>query len=83
MRASKLLLGHADVSAPAAALCEVIPAFRGRMILVSNEVGFGIVPDNVLARRFRDVAGELNQRIAAVCSSVDLVAAGLPLRLKG
>ena len=49
---------------------------------MSNEVGYGIVPDNALARRFRDVAGILNQRVAAVVDRVDLVAAGLPLRLK-
>ena len=51
-------------------------------MLVSNEVGFGIVPDNALARRFRDVAGILNQRVAAVAERVDLVVAGLPMRLK-
>ena len=52
------------------------------MILVSNEVGLGIVPDNALARRFRDVAGRVNQDIAAVADEVQFVAAGLPLRLK-
>lgn len=81
--ASNLLLAGGDVAAAGGALCEVVAALRGRVIFVSNEVGFGIVPDNALARRFRDAAGELNQRIAAICSSVDLVVAGLPLRLKG
>ena len=50
--------------------------------LVANEVGFGIVPDNALARRFRDLQGVLNQRIAAKASRVVLMVAGLPLALK-
>jgi adenosylcobinamide kinase/adenosylcobinamide-phosphate guanylyltransferase len=49
---------------------------------VSNEVGLGIVPDNALARRFRDEAGFANQRLAAVAGEVTFIAAGLPLRLK-
>jgi len=52
------------------------------LFLVSNEVGGGIVPDNPLARSFRDLAGSLNQQLAAVCHTVTLVVAGLPLRLK-
>jgi len=62
----------------------VIAALKGReVILIANEVGLGIVPDNALARRFRDVAGRLNQRIAAAADRVVFVAAGLPLVLKG
>lgn len=64
----------------------LLDAFRdasGPVIVVSNEVGFGIVPENKLARRFRDEAGRLNQRVAEVASRVELVAAGLPLILKG
>ena len=53
------------------------------VVLVANEVGSGIVPDNALARRFRDLAGPLNQRIAARADRVVLVVAGLPLVVKG
>jgi len=52
------------------------------LFLVSNEVGGGFVPDNSLARRFRDLAGFANQQVAAACPAVTLVVAGLPLRLK-
>ncbi|MGB9671289.1 MAG: bifunctional adenosylcobinamide kinase/adenosylcobinamide-phosphate guanylyltransferase [Halothiobacillaceae bacterium] len=64
------------------ALLEILPHVPGRMILVANEVGLGIVPDNALARRFRDEAGRLNQAIATLCDHVVFVAAGLPLTLK-
>lgn len=52
-------------------------------VMVSNEVGLGIVPDNELSRRFRDEAGRLNQKMAAAADRVVLIAAGLPLSLKG
>lgn len=54
-----------------------------RVVLVSNEVGLGIVPDNALARTFRDLAGAAHQRLAGICDDVYFVAAGLPLTLKG
>lgn len=55
----------------------------GPVLFVSNEVGLGIVPDNALAREFRDHAGRVNQRIAAIADRVVFIAAGLPLMLKG
>lgn len=63
-------------------LLDILPTLPGRLILVSNEVGWGIVPENALARRFRDEQGWLNQRIATSADEVTLVAAGLPLVLK-
>ena len=79
---SNLLLAEHDFTVETDALCAAITAFDGRLILVANEVGYGIVPDNALARRFRDEAGRINQRVAAVSREVVLVAAGLPLTLK-
>lgn len=60
----------------------VLPSLRGDVILVTNEVGDGIVPENLLGRQFRDLAGMMNQRIAAVCDQVFLVTAGIPVELK-
>ncbi|MEG3177133.1 bifunctional adenosylcobinamide kinase/adenosylcobinamide-phosphate guanylyltransferase [Sphingomonas sp. RB3P16] len=80
---SNLLLADADIDAAGSALLAQIAAARATILLVSNEVGFGIVPDNALARAFRDTAGLLNQRVAASVSQVDLVVAGIPLRIKG
>jgi adenosylcobinamide kinase/adenosylcobinamide-phosphate guanylyltransferase len=54
-----------------------------RVILVSNEVGLGIVPDNPMARSFRDLAGSAHQRLAEICEEVHFVIAGLPMTLKG
>ncbi len=65
-----------------AALVDTLPRLPGRIILVSNEVGWGIVPMHPVSRLFADEQGRLNQRIAAVCTQVTLVAAGLPLSLK-
>ncbi|HOI51354.1 MAG TPA: bifunctional adenosylcobinamide kinase/adenosylcobinamide-phosphate guanylyltransferase [Azonexus sp.] len=65
-----------------AALVETLPQLPGQVILVSNEVGWGIVPMHPVSRLFADEQGRLNQRVAAVCERVTLVAAGLPLTLK-
>lgn len=56
---------------------------KSRVIMVSNEVGLGLVPVNRLGREFRDIAGKVNQLVANVASEVLFMAAGLPLRLKG
>ena len=64
------------------ALIDCLPHLPGKIILVSNEVGCGIVPMNAISRLFADEQGRLNQRVAAVCERVTLVAAGLPLELK-
>lgn len=64
------------------ALVDTLPELPGRVIVVSNEVGWGIVPMAALSRLFADEQGRLNQRVAAVCERVTLVAAGLPLVLK-
>lgn len=79
---SNLLLRDVAMDEARESLCTAIGAFEGVLAIVSNEVGFGIVPDNALARRFRDEAGRINQAVAATASEVVLVAAGLPLRLK-
>jgi adenosylcobinamide kinase/adenosylcobinamide-phosphate guanylyltransferase len=79
---SNLMHHGRDVDAEAEALARVLAAPAGPVVLVSNEVGLGIVPDNALARAFRDHAGRVNQRIAATCRRVVFVAAGLPLTLK-
>jgi adenosylcobinamide kinase/adenosylcobinamide-phosphate guanylyltransferase len=71
--------GHAERTL---ALPAAIAACRANLWLVSNEVGWGIVPDNPLARRYRDEAGRLHQRIAELADAVVLVVAGLPLTLK-
>lgn len=64
------------------ALVEGLPQLPGKIIIVSNEVGWGGVPMAAVARLFADEQGRLNQRVAAVCENVTLVAAGLPLVLK-
>ena len=80
---SNLLLADADLAAATDALVGRVAATRAKLILVSNEVGQGIVPDNALARAFRDAAGLLHQRVAAAATQVDFVTAGLPQRIKG
>lgn len=80
--ASNLMLADRDVEAEAAALEACVRDTRGRLILVSNEVGLGIVPDNALARRFRDVVGRISQTVAQAVDEAVFVAAGLPLVLK-
>ena len=80
---SNRCLADADLDAEVGELADAIAHHGAPVVLVTNEVGSGIVPDNALARRFRDEQGRLNQRIAALADRVVLVVAGLPLMLKG
>ncbi len=79
---SNLLLGDVPVDREIDRLLDGLAALAGPVVFVANEVGLGIVPDNALARLFRDHAGRLNQLLAARCQRVVFVAAGLPLLLK-
>ncbi len=80
---SNLMLADADIDAEIDRLERTLASVRAPAVLVANEVGSGIVPDNPLGRRFRDLQGLLNQRIAARADRVVLVVAGLPLAVKG
>jgi adenosylcobinamide kinase/adenosylcobinamide-phosphate guanylyltransferase len=71
-----------DVDAEIDGLIAAVGQFGGPVVFVSNEVGQGIVPDNALARRFRDLAGILHQRLAEKADHVVFVTAGLPMKLK-
>ena len=79
---SNVMAAEVDVEATCAELVQTVQACRADLWLVSNEVGWGIVPENALARRFRDDAGRLHQALARVTDEVVLVVAGLPLALK-
>jgi len=80
---SNQMLAEADLALETSRLLQAIDACAGQVVVVSNEVGQGIVPDNALARRFRDAQGRLNQQLAAQSDLAVLVCAGLPLVLKG
>jgi adenosylcobinamide kinase/adenosylcobinamide-phosphate guanylyltransferase len=79
---NNLMCHDRAVETAVAQFCDALSDARGQVVIVSNEVGFGIVPENALARRFRDLAGRANQAIAAAVDEVVLVVAGLPLTLK-
>ena len=76
-----MLAGH-DLKVATAALDAALDARSTETVLVANEVGLGIVPDNALARAFRDAAGQLNQHVAASAAVVVFMVAGLAMRLK-
>jgi adenosylcobinamide kinase/adenosylcobinamide-phosphate guanylyltransferase len=80
---SNVTFSDRDVEAEIATLIESLRLAGGPIILVSNEIGLGLVPADALSRRFRDHQGRLNQRVAAVADRVTFVAAGLPLVMKG
>ena len=79
---SNLMAAGRDPAQETEGLIRALGQAGGPVVFVSNEVGMGIVPDNALARAFRDHAGRINQRIAEIANTVFFVAAGLPLRLK-
>jgi adenosylcobinamide kinase/adenosylcobinamide-phosphate guanylyltransferase len=80
---SNLMLAEGNVAEAIAGLCKSLNALPCPVVLVSNEVGMGLVPETPLGRRFRDAQGRLNQAVAAAVPEVVFVAAGLPLILKG
>ena len=79
---TNLLLADRAIERELEGLLEALPALPGPVVLVSGEVGLGIVPTDPLTRAFVDATGALHQRLAALADRVELVAAGLPLRLK-
>jgi len=79
---SNLMAAGRDVTAETQGLVAALPQISSPIVFVANEVGLGIVPDNALARAFRDEAGRVNQAIAAAANRVYFIAAGLPLVMK-
>jgi adenosylcobinamide kinase/adenosylcobinamide-phosphate guanylyltransferase len=80
---SNLMLAGADIDTEMERLDHAVAAAAAPVVMVANEVGSGIVPEHPLGRRFRDLQGVLNQRIAARADRVVLMVAGLPLAVKG
>lgn len=79
---SNHMLAENDVDAECSRLVDLLDRPRGPWIVVSNEVGLGIVPDNALGRRFRDAQGRLNQMVASRADEVLLMVAGIPMKVK-
>lgn len=85
---SNLMIAHIDIVQEIENLVEALKdptsiTHNSLLLIVSNEVGMGIVPENEMARKFRDVAGFLNQRIAEIANEVYLMVSGIPLKVKG
>ena len=78
-----LMAAERDAEAATAQLVNAVQNMQGQSVIVANELGLGIVPDNAVAREFRNLHGVLNQAVAAAADRVVFVAAGLPLALKG
>ncbi|UPJ40297.1 bifunctional adenosylcobinamide kinase/adenosylcobinamide-phosphate guanylyltransferase [Bradyrhizobium sp. 40] len=79
---SNLMHAERDWEREVSELAAALLRLKSPVVLVTNEVGLGIVPDNALARSFRDAAGIMNQTIADVADEVEFVVAGLPMKLK-
>lgn len=79
---SNLMGVEKNIEASVDELIAAIAECKGRVVFISNEVGQGIVPDNAMARLFRDEAGRMHQRLADICDAAVMVVAGLPLMLK-
>lgn len=77
------MMAEAQIAPAVADLVEALAQSPAALVVISNEVGQGIVPDNALARRFRDEAGWMHQKVAAAADRVEVIWAGLPLSLKG
>lgn len=79
---SNLMHAKRDWEREVSELAAALPCLKSPVVFVTNEVGLGIVPDNALARSFRDAAGIMNQSIAAAADEVEFIVAGLPMKLK-
>ncbi|MBR1087136.1 bifunctional adenosylcobinamide kinase/adenosylcobinamide-phosphate guanylyltransferase [Bradyrhizobium manausense] len=79
---SNLMHAERDWEREVSRLAIALPRLESPVVFVTNEVGLGIVPDNALARSFRDAAGIMNQTIAAIADEVEFIVAGLPMKLK-
>ncbi len=79
---SNLIISGDEITPVLDRFCHAIRSYRGCLIMVSNEVGLGIVPDTKLGRQFREIAGALNQQIAEIVDSVHFIVSGLPIILK-
>lgn len=79
---TNLLLENHDIATATDALMQIMERRMAPLVLVGNEVGLGIVPENALARRFRDEAGRLHQRVAAKADRVVLCVAGIPMTIR-
>lgn len=80
---SNLFEANSDIESQVIALCDALPNLPPKVIIVTNELGMGVVPDHPLSRRFREAHGRMNQKLAAVSNLAVMVVAGLPSVLKG
>ena len=80
---TNILLAEQDIDDAINELLQTIKACPGEIILISSEVGLGIVPDNSMARLFRDLSGKLHQKLAMEAENVLLMVAGIPMVVKG